>query len=375
VDTFYIGRMANPLALAGVGAANQVFSSAFWIISFLPSVVTPLVARAIASGDKDAAADRVCEALFVAIIIGALGTCLLTFGADFALSAVLDPKKSPAAAFARPYLRVRALTFIPALFATTGFSAFRGLQDTVTPLKVSLFSNALNVLLDPICMFQCGLGVTGAALATGVAEVFSGLAYFRLLVRRNLVTWRRLITPPKLAQLQPLISGSFAVQARSIALNVGFLAATRRVQLMDASGVAAAAHTLTLQFWQLGGVILLALSAAASALVPAELGKDGTEGGRVVADRLLVTGLLMGTVLAGLQLLALPLVDKLSVNPSVRSAARVPAILASLTQVMNGVIFAGEGIMQGTTSFGGACAGQSRALRQPSLSWPTPAPR
>ena len=37
VDLFWVNRMGNALAVAGQAAANQVFSSAFWIVSFLPS--------------------------------------------------------------------------------------------------------------------------------------------------------------------------------------------------------------------------------------------------------------------------------------------------------------------------------------------------
>ena len=37
VDLFWVNRMGNALAVAGQAAANQVFSSAFWFISFLPS--------------------------------------------------------------------------------------------------------------------------------------------------------------------------------------------------------------------------------------------------------------------------------------------------------------------------------------------------
>ena len=39
---------------------------------------------------------------------------------------------------------------IPAVVSSVGFAAFRGLLDNVTPLKVSLASNALNLLLDPL---------------------------------------------------------------------------------------------------------------------------------------------------------------------------------------------------------------------------------
>jgi len=37
VDLFWVNRMGNALAVAGQSAANQVFSSAFWIVSVLPS--------------------------------------------------------------------------------------------------------------------------------------------------------------------------------------------------------------------------------------------------------------------------------------------------------------------------------------------------
>jgi hypothetical protein len=37
VDLLWVNRMGNALAVAGQSAANQVFSSAFWFTSFLPS--------------------------------------------------------------------------------------------------------------------------------------------------------------------------------------------------------------------------------------------------------------------------------------------------------------------------------------------------
>jgi Na+-driven multidrug efflux pump len=37
VDLLWVNRMGNALAVAGQSAANQIFSSAFWLASFLPS--------------------------------------------------------------------------------------------------------------------------------------------------------------------------------------------------------------------------------------------------------------------------------------------------------------------------------------------------
>ena len=42
VDLFWINRMKNTLAVAGQAAANQIFTSSFWLFSFLPSGKSPV---------------------------------------------------------------------------------------------------------------------------------------------------------------------------------------------------------------------------------------------------------------------------------------------------------------------------------------------
>jgi Na+-driven multidrug efflux pump len=63
--------------------------------------------------------------------------------------------------YAVPYLRCRAAGMVPALFALTSFAAYQGLLNTVTPLRVSLTTNLLNLALNPLFIF--GLGRGGAA--------------------------------------------------------------------------------------------------------------------------------------------------------------------------------------------------------------------
>ena len=132
VDTFWVGRMGDALALAGQGAANQCFSSVFFLIAFIPTITAPLVAKAAGEGDTEGACRRVCEALFLANLLGALGTVLLVAFPQLVLGVVL-PKGAPAAAYATNYLRLRAVSLVHALVSAGGFAAFRGLLDTVTP--------------------------------------------------------------------------------------------------------------------------------------------------------------------------------------------------------------------------------------------------
>ena len=305
VDTFWIGRMGDALALAGQGAANQCFFSMYFLIAFIPTITAPLVAKAAGSGDQNAACERVCEALFLANVLGVIGSLILVLRPSLVLNLVL-PAGAPAAPYAIDYLRLRSLSLIPALLSAVGFAAFRGMLDTVTPLKVSLASNALNLVLDPILIFGCKMGVAGAALATAASEAGAGLIYVALLLQRKLLKLGRLFTPPKLVSLLPLLKGASAMLLRQAALNVAFVSATRITQAMDSTGVSAAVYSITNTLYSLGLVITLAMQATGATLVPSALAAGGEDAARRVADRLLGWSTLISVSMALGQVQTIP---------------------------------------------------------------------
>ena len=161
--------------------------------------------------------------------------------------------------FSLPYLRYRLPGVIPDTVSTVGFSSLRGVQDTVTPLKVSAVSCAVNAIASYILMFPLKMGIAGAALGTAVSQILSGATYFALLLRRKLVTIRTALRPPSQEFIAKLVASGGAVQVRSIALNIAFVAITRTTQGLDSTGIAAAAHSVTIALWQLGGVVLFAM--------------------------------------------------------------------------------------------------------------------
>ena len=170
VDTCWVGRMGDALALAGQGAANQLFTSIAFLASFVPTVTVPLVASAYARGDLEGARERTCDSLFLAGVIGLAITIFLVGCPQQALR-VLLPADSLAVPYASRYLRLRSLSLVAAIFSSVAFAAFRGCLDVVTPLKVGLASNGINLLLDPLLIFGVRLGVAGAAIATVMSEV------------------------------------------------------------------------------------------------------------------------------------------------------------------------------------------------------------
>ena len=196
------------------------------------------------------------------------------------------------------------------------------------------------------------MGVTGNAMSTLLAEIVSAVTFVILLSKRNLIQLSKIFRFPAWSVLGPLIKGGFALQLRLLALNVAFLSVVRVTQSIDKTGVAAAAHEMALQTFQLGGVVLIALSVVAQIVLPNELySKGGARAARIMSNRMMSWGLILGTLLGGFQIAVLPWIKLATPMQDVRDAAHSPAIIASLLQIINGLVFIGEGVMSGCGDF------------------------
>ena len=218
-----------------------------------------------------------------------------------------------------------------------------------------------NAILDPLMIFSLAMGVSGAALATLAAEIISAVTYLYILNKRKLIKWSKLFTLPKWASLAPLLKGGMALQLRNVALNITFLMVARVTQGIDKSGVAAAAHAMAIQTFQIGGIVLLALSTVAQTVIPNAMVEryddekqeavGGLEYAKATNNRLMRWGLVLGAILGSLQIMLLPAIRRATPLQEVRDAATTPALIGSLLQIINGLVFIGEGVMVGTGSF------------------------
>eukprot|EP00929_Paragymnodinium_shiwhaense_P015034 TRINITY_DN123031_c0_g1_i1.p1 TRINITY_DN123031_c0_g1~~TRINITY_DN123031_c0_g1_i1.p1 ORF type:complete len:555 (-),score=48.07 TRINITY_DN123031_c0_g1_i1:111-1775(-) len=347
VDLFWVGRSGDAYALAGMGAANQVYNFMNFAVGFLPTVVTPKIAHIWRKGSKATVATVIQDALALAAILGAFCSIALVGFPHRVLSLISTSPDILAAGV--PYLRFRGLSYVFALGSLVSFACFRGTLDFSTPLKVAFVANLVNVALDPLFMNNAGLGVAGVALATSVAELLSCLVFVAILWRRGLV--QGLPKVPTWKRMRGFVQSGTMVQARSLTLQLMFLYAVRRVTMMDPTGIQAAAYQVVMQFWMLGGTILFALSSAAGTLVPNQLSELGVSAARQCADRLVLWGLVVGSVLGCLQVASLPLLSGIVSSKAIRNATVVPSFIAAWQQVLCGVVFAGEGVLQGLGAF------------------------
>ena len=228
-------------------------------------------------------------------------------------------------------------------------------MDVKTPFAISLGSNFLNFVLNPILMFTFAMGVSGCAMSTLVAEIVSAITFVTLLTKRNLIKFSKIFRFPSWSVLAPLVKGGMALQLRMVAFNITFMAVARVTQSLDRTGVAAAAHEMALQTFQLGGVVLMALSVVAQTMIPGDLFSTEKNGGpkaaRATSNRMMSWGLILGGLLGAIQIAVLPWIEMATPMEDVRLAAHSPAMLASVLQLINGLVFIGEGIMSGCGDF------------------------
>ena len=387
-DTYWVGRLNDALALAGQSAANSVYNSAFWILSFLPSIITPLIAKAHGIKDKEAVQARASEAIVIATIAGLLGTILLTVFPSWVMSLVLSSKKrlttaATTAHYAIPFLRLRSSTLVPALLSTVSFAIFRGSMDVMTPLKITAFANLVNILLDPLMILTFRLGAQGAAVATNIADVLSIVLYLVMLTRRGLLQWDKVFltlqsTGKSFRQnILPLLTSGASMQLRSIALHTAIISIAKTIHALDTTGTAAAAHSIALQMYLLGSVSSMSFNMVSTVIIPVELAKAKARVNelneltlqdneneimkekekamyrvRSIANRLITWGSLLGLTLSILHFsLADPVIRWLTPIQDVRNSAKAPALVGAMLQFLNALVFVFEGIQQGTQSY------------------------
>ena len=183
IDTAFVGRL-GATALASVAIASAIFLAVFAIFNFLEYAVTPLIAQSIGAGERNEAGRFTVAALAISSVAGVIAATALIVFAEPLLKAF--GANNEVLAGAMTYLRIRALGVPALLVILVGHGAFRGYQDTRTPLVVTLGLNVVNLTLDPILIFGLGWGIAGAAWATVTAQWF-GAAWFLVLF---FWTWR-----------------------------------------------------------------------------------------------------------------------------------------------------------------------------------------
>lgn len=173
VDTIIVGQTLGIEALAGVGSTGSIN---FLVIGFVLGISAGFaipVAQQFGSKDFDALRKYVANTIWATLFFAAVLTVVTTVGCSWILRVMNTPEN----VFSKAYNYIFVIFLgIPATFLYNILSGFmRSLGDSKTPLIFLIISSVLNVALDLFMIVVLKLDVTGAALATVISQLISGV--------------------------------------------------------------------------------------------------------------------------------------------------------------------------------------------------------
>ena len=347
IDTAFVGQLGR-VPLAALGVNTSIFSMTFVVFNFLAYGTTPRVGRAVGEGDRAEAGRAVVRALTLAVLAGVGALVVLQLLARPVLQVMGASPEMMGPALS--YLRIRALAGPAVLLITASHGAFRGYQDTRTPMVVTIGFNIVNASLDPLLIFVLDWGVAGAAAATAIAQWLGAFVFLWLLLGRRREELGVRLQWPRLRSLVP-----FLKVGRDLLLRTGSLVGTMTLATAVAARVgvtAVAAHQVAHQLWLFLALVVDALAVAAQALVSKHLGADDPATARTVANRLGWWGLGVGVGLGVAFFSLRPVLPSFfTSDPDTVAALLDIYLFVALLQPLNGLVFVGDGIYMGAEEF------------------------
>lgn len=346
VDATVIGRLGEAHLLGAVAIGGVIFDFLFWSFAALRMGTAGLTAQAYGRGD-DRELDRVlARALAIAAVAGAI-LVLLKWPIGLAAFALVGASDAVTqAAWAYYDVRIWSAPFAFANFSILGSVIGRGRTDLGLLLQVTI--NLLNIVLTLIFV-GLGLGVTGAALGTLLAEAAGAglglLLLARLGSRPFAVSRADLLERDKLLAMLGL-NADIVVRTVALLLAFGIFSAYGARQ----GDVTLAANAVLYNMFLIGGYFLDGFATAAEQLCGQALGSRDAHGFRRATGLALFWCLVFG---AGSSLAFFAFghsfIDFVSTNAEVRAIARDFLAFAALTPVAGAAAFTFDGVYIGAT--------------------------
>ena len=254
IDTAMVGSLGTG-ATAAVGATTTVG----WLIGGMVSAfgvgLLSLIARACGANDRAAAVRASAQAVIVTVITGVVFTAV-----TLSLSGLIPvwmQVDEAIRATASQYFFILYLPMLPRAATIIFGAVLRAAGDTKTPMKVGLWVNIINVVLNflliyptrPLTLWDltftmpgAGWGVMGAAVASAVAVAVGGVYITVVLWRHPMISPRGGRFRPDGQILRPIFRVALPNMLQRFGTSLGYVAFASMINGLGE--VAAAAHTI-----------------------------------------------------------------------------------------------------------------------------------
>ncbi|GAA2239667.1 MATE family efflux transporter [Rarobacter faecitabidus] len=340
-DTAIVGRLGTS-ALGALSIASTVLLTVVGLCVFLAYATTSSVARYLGAGRRRDAVQVGIDGLWLALGTGVLIAGLLAMFAEPILRAL--GAEGQVLTDATVYLRWSAVGLPGMLLMLAATGVLRGLQDTRTPLVLTIAGAGANALANWLLVLGLGFGIAGSGIGTAVCQL--GMGGAAGLVVSRLASTYEVSRSPHLAGITRSIGTGMPLFIRTLSLRAAILVTVFVATKLGATALAG--HQIVTSIWNLIAYGLDALAIAAQALIGVRLGEGNEDGARAVLRRTIHWGIVVGAICGALLAAsAWLLVGVFSADPEVRAAAW-PALLACAAFLpLAGYVFVLDGVLIG----------------------------
>ena len=358
IDTAMVGSLGTE-AMAAVGATTTVG----WLIGGMVSAwgvgFLSFIARTCGAGDKQAAAKASAQAVIVTAAAGVVFTAV-TLGLSGVIPVWMqvDPAIRPTAS------RYFFILYTPMLFraATIIFgTVLRAAGDTKTPMKVGIWVNLINVVLNFLLIYPtrpltvlgltftmpgAGMGVVGAAAASAIAVAVGGIYIAIVLWKHPMISPKGQRFRPDKTILMPTVRVAIPNMLQRFGTSLGYVSFAAMINALGQ--VATSAHTVANTVESLFYIPGYGMQTAAATLAGNAYGaKDGKRMKRLARMFIPIEVGLMIFSGGALFLLAEPLVRLFSADEAVIALGTTVLRMVALSEPFYGFSIIVEGMMQG----------------------------
>ena len=303
VDVAIVGHMGDASYIGAIAVGTMMMNVICWLFGFLRMGTSGMTSQAYGRGDSKEAA----TILFQAIALGAAIGILFVLFQPLLLRLFLFFMRpsDEIRAFASVYFHV-CVFGLPAALVMYGLTGwFIGMQDTRTPMTVSIFQNIVNIMTSLLLVYVFGMKVEGVALGTLTAQ-YSGLLLALYILRRKYASHYQLLFSQ--FTLKPGDYSSFSYKHtlnrffrvnRDIFLRTLFLVAVNAAFTSVGSrqgDVILAVNTLLFQFFTLYSYIMDGFAYAGEAICGKYYGAGNALSFHACIRRLFAWGVIMTVV-------------------------------------------------------------------------------
>ena len=182
-DLFFIGRLGH-VAVAALSISGIILSVIMIVAIGISTGTTALIAHFVGKKDYNSADSVLFQTVVISIVCSVLMVFIGLFGTN-GLLRVFGANAEVMTA-ASEYLRIAFLWSVFIFLFIALNQALRGSGDAIVPLKVLVFANIINIILDPLLIFGFGffprMEVAGSAAATVFSRAIGVIIILRHLL-------------------------------------------------------------------------------------------------------------------------------------------------------------------------------------------------